>query len=248
LRYHLTRVSSNSKLGPIPVVTSSPNTCPSTCDLKGAGCYAEHGPLAIHWRNVAQGGISIDQLCSDLQSLPRKQLWRYGQAGDLPQSLEDCNKLAKANRGRPVICFTHRRDLDTVNHMKAQGFHVNLSADNMEQADDFSAAGHSVVLVLPSEMGKLSNETISEYRKRMGGTLRRKTPRGQTIVVCPQTFLNNVTCSSCGICSRPRLRGEIIGFPAHGTRRKMVDRNINAKRRERFPVDDSDAGVRTSGT
>ena len=41
--YHLTKVSSNRKTGPIPVSTTTSDSCPPTCSLKGAGCYAEQG-------------------------------------------------------------------------------------------------------------------------------------------------------------------------------------------------------------
>ncbi len=45
-----TRVSSNAKTGPIPVTTTSEETCPVSCPLKRNGCYADAGPLALFWR------------------------------------------------------------------------------------------------------------------------------------------------------------------------------------------------------
>lgn len=48
--YHFTRVSGNAKCGPIPVTTTSADSCPPTCSFKGNGCYAESGPLAMHWK------------------------------------------------------------------------------------------------------------------------------------------------------------------------------------------------------
>ena len=86
MRYHFVEVSRNAKLGPIPVVTSTKQTCPTACPLMGAGCYAEHGPLAIHWKRVSEGqaGGSLTELCNRIRKMPKHQLWRYGQAGDLP--------------------------------------------------------------------------------------------------------------------------------------------------------------------
>ena len=52
---HLTLRSANAKTGPIPVSTSSIQTCPPSCLLKEAGCYANSGPLAIHWKAVNEG-------------------------------------------------------------------------------------------------------------------------------------------------------------------------------------------------
>lgn len=53
--YHFTRASGNVKTGPIPVTTTSADSCPPTCSFKGNGCYAESGPLALHWRAVSSG-------------------------------------------------------------------------------------------------------------------------------------------------------------------------------------------------
>jgi hypothetical protein len=53
--YHFTRVSGNAKCGPIPVTTTSADSCPPTCSFKGNGCYAESGPLALHWKAVSSG-------------------------------------------------------------------------------------------------------------------------------------------------------------------------------------------------
>ena len=52
---HLTTKSSNKKVGPIPVSTSSHLNCPQTCPYLNNGCYADGGPLALHWRKVTEG-------------------------------------------------------------------------------------------------------------------------------------------------------------------------------------------------
>src|SRR6476661_325903 len=123
MKFLFTRVSRNRKVGPLPVVTASKDTCPDTCPLRGAGCYAEHGPLALVWAKVF---LSLDQLCRHIRSLPRGQMWRYGQAGDLPKDPKAREKLIKSNASRPVICYTHHRDLEMVRDATARGFHVNV--------------------------------------------------------------------------------------------------------------------------
>ena len=52
---HLVRKSRNGKTGPIPVSTTSGDTCPNACPLKGSGCYAKSGPLGMHWQKVSSG-------------------------------------------------------------------------------------------------------------------------------------------------------------------------------------------------
>ena len=71
-RYHLTKKSSNIKTGPIAVSTTSKDSCPATCPLKGNGCYAESGPLLLHWNKVSDGsrGFTIDGFIDVLKTLP----------------------------------------------------------------------------------------------------------------------------------------------------------------------------------
>jgi hypothetical protein len=115
MQYYFTRVSSNRKTGPMPVVTASKKTCPTSCPLQDNGCYAEAGPIAIRWRAVTSGskGISFADLCRRIRRLPRGQIWRYGQAGDLPGEGDEIDgeqlgELAAANARRPAIVFTHK--------------------------------------------------------------------------------------------------------------------------------------------
>lgn len=53
--YSLTRKSRNSKTGPIPVSTTSAETCPAACPFKGSGCYADGYPLKGRWDEVTRG-------------------------------------------------------------------------------------------------------------------------------------------------------------------------------------------------
>ena len=70
-RFHLSRVSSNKKTGPIPVTTTSRNSCPPTCAMRPA-CYAMTGPLALHWDKVSNGerGKTWRDHLADLATLP----------------------------------------------------------------------------------------------------------------------------------------------------------------------------------
>src|SRR3712207_260540 len=101
MRFYFTPVSRNAKTGPMPVVTASNETCPSSCPLMRNGCYAEQGKLGLFWAEVSQGTrptLSFDELELKLKGLPRGQIWRYGQAGDLPEDPGLVARLAAANR------------------------------------------------------------------------------------------------------------------------------------------------------
>jgi hypothetical protein len=221
LRFHLTRVSRNRKTGPIPVATSSRTTCPDSCSLKRRGCYADSGPLRIHWDKVTETGVTFDEFLRQIARLPRNQLWRYGQAGDLPPRREDVLRLAKANGRRPVIAYTHRRDIDGYREAERLGFHINLSADNLGEAETLKQTGLSVVVVLPAEYQRVANEPIGEYRRRMGGNLSLETPDGSPVAICPATY-TDTDCARCQACDKPRSGGTIIGFPAHGSFKSSI--------------------------
>lgn len=233
--YYLTKVSRNSKTGPIPVSTSSRRTCPPSCPLLRNGCYAEGGPIRIHWDQISSGerGMPFEEFLQEIRKLPRNQLWRYGQAGDLPGEgdaidREALAELARANRSRPVIAFTHKPptsyNMGALREARTLGFQVNLSADDLKEADDLADTGFPVVVVLPPEMGRKTvrgkwAETLSEYRSRLKGH-RLETPKGRKIAVCPAQY-TDTQCSDCRVCSHSR-KGVIIGFPAHGNKRNKI--------------------------
>lgn len=216
-RFHLTRLSANMKTGPMPVSTTSSDTCPVRCTLRGNGCYAAAGKLSIHWRAVSDGrrGGDLDQFCEDIKGLPRRQLWRYAQAGDLPGdgSLIDrdaLKKIVSANRGRTGFGYTHYDphipdNADAIAHANDMGFTINLSAETLQEADEFVNLNIApVVVLLPS--------TQTEHLV---------TPAGVPVMVCPATA-GKTNCAQCGICANPN-RAAVIGFPGHGPGKAKVD-------------------------
>lgn len=235
--YHLTLKSTNSKVGAIPVSTTSSTTCPTSCPLKGNGCYAQSGPLAIHWKAVTDGkrGMTFDEFTQQISSLPVGQIWRYAQAGDLPGEGDAIDRdqlraLAGANAGRPVIAYTHKppvgANLDALQEAASLGMRINLSADSLDEADDFIDIGLPAVVVLHEDYGRKTSkgewsESLSEYRARLK-TLVRTTPRGRDIAVCPATFVDT-NCAACGICANKSQIDVVVGFPAHGTSRKKIN-------------------------
>jgi hypothetical protein len=223
MRYHFTRKARNSKTGPIPVTTTSSDTCSDACPLKASGCYASAGgPLAMHWRRVDAGerGGTLDALCARIAALPVGQLWRHNQAGDLPGMGDTIDTsalcdLVEANAGKRGFTYTHKpmnseANRDIVQFANRKGFTVNLSANTLAHADQLADLGIApVVTVLPSDAsGKLS------------------TPAGRKVVICPATYRDDVTCKSCGLCQRQR--DAIVGFPAHGTQAKRANEIANS--------------------
>lgn len=219
MHVRLTLKSRNSKTGPIPVSTTSADTCPDACPLKAAGCYAAHGPLAMRWQEVTNGSHGTadwDAFCASIAALPAGQAWRHNQAGDLPgeNNAIDRRKLAKlvaANAGRMGWTYTHKpmtpANRSAVANANAAGFVVNLSADTLAEADSLAdLAIAPVVVVLDAPEGTRAAA---------------RTPAGRRVVICPATYREDVTCASCLLCARGK-RHVVVGFPAHGQSAKAA--------------------------
>ena len=218
---HLTVKSGNRKVGPIPVSTTEQSTCPVSCPLnttQGGGCYANGGPLKLHWNKVSDGtrGSTLAAFNDKIRALPVGQLWRHNQAGDLPGDGYNVDALAvesiaNANIGKRGFTYTHydtsdHHNRDAIRKANRAGFTVNLSSDNPEHADQLAnhKAGPVVTLLLGDQT---ENST---------------TPEGRKVVVCPATIKDGVSCASCGLCQRQEVGGKerpIIGFPVHGTQK-----------------------------
>jgi len=219
MQVHLTLKSANAKTGPIPVSTTTKDSCPPDCAMRDA-CYAASGPLALHWAKVTSGARGTDwpTFTASIAGLPDGQLWRHNQAGDLPvdNGTIDAVKLGQlvhANTGRRGFTYSHHRDtasIDWIRHANAWGFTVNLSANDLQDADTL-ADKHAgpVVVVLPSTQ-----------------TANTRTPAGRPVVVCPATQRDNVSCTTCELCARQR--DVIVGFPGHGTRKRTIDIRLAA--------------------
>ena len=223
MKIHLTLISQNGKTGPIPVTTSESSTCPNECPFKKSGCYADSGPLAIHWSKVSKGerGDSLDALANQIKAFPRGQVWRHNQAGDLPgfSNAIDSEKLSQivaANKGRRGFTYTHKpcegdsnqstSNRAAVRFANREGFTVNLSANNISHADrlvDLQAG--PVVCVVPEATQDVFY-----------------TPQGRKGIVCPAQQRDDITCANCQLCSRAN-RSVIIGFRAHGTSKRKAE-------------------------
>ena len=237
--YHMTRVSGNVKTGPMPVSTSGEQTCPPACPYKNNdGCYAKSGPMRFHWQAISQGtrGHTWPEFLEIVATLPLKQLWRHNQAGDLSglaneiddgklQELVTVNKKAglhgftythkpmweDLDAKIPVSAKTAARNREAVKKANQGGFTINLSADTLAEADRLAALDIGpVVVVLPQE----TPESLL-------------TPEGRKVIVCPAQTRDRMTCVNCKLCANTD-RDVIIGFQAHGSGSKIVERTLTA--------------------
>ena len=218
---HTTIKSNNRKVGKIPVTTTSADTCPDVCPFNNAnegGCYANGGPLAMHWAKVTkrERGDGWSTFIAKVKSFKVGELWRHNQAGDLAGDGKlldaDANaELADANTGKRGWTYTHypvltsEHNAQVVKHMNDKGFVVNLSGNNLKHADALYELGiEPVTTVLPAD--QMTNTT---------------TPKGRKVVVCPAVVKDDVACVDCQLCAR--MRDAIVGFPAHGASKRKAD-------------------------
>jgi hypothetical protein len=218
--FHLSLVSDNTKTGPIPVSTTSKNSCDLRCPLMDHGCFGDNFPLSLHWDKVSSGerGMSLEEFCERIADLPDGQLWRHNQVGDLPGNrftgllhAAKVRRIVYANQGKKGFTYCHYdptkpQNARILKWANENGFTVNLSANTLPQADaykDLAIAPVTVVLPIQQKTNV-------------------KTPKGNLVVVCPAETHDGVTCESCGLCAW-KDRQVIIGFPAHGIRKKQAE-------------------------
>jgi hypothetical protein len=224
LRFALTKSSSNSKTGPIPVTVSSRATCPDNCPFKEAGCYADVGFYTrIHWDAVTRGerGKPLAQFLEQIQALPAGQLFRHNVSGDLPHTAGRISRrfmrsMTAAAKGKRGFTYTHhsigpayRENAALLRYANRNGFTVNVSTESEKGADYVLEAGLPAVLVVPS------TETRTAWR----------TPAGNAVVICPAQRSDSHTCSDCALCHNRGAR-VVIAFKAHGMGKTKVEAAI----------------------
>ena len=227
VKVHISKKSSNSKVGKIPVTTSEAGTCPTTCPMWD-GCYAKTGPQSWHWRKVTAGerGGTWDDLAAFVSQLNAGQLWRHNVSGDLPYvtapdgqeliNLALLKQLIDANKssGAKGYTYSHHKlnthNLEALKYANNNGFTINASCESLEQCDDARALGLPAVFVVPSD------EVTPE-----------RTPAGHKVTVCPAQLHEKVSCSNCRLCSYSN-RSQIVAFLSHGARSKKVNAKLRA--------------------
>lgn len=219
MHIHFTESSGNSKTGAMLVTTQSEDTCPD-CPFKGSGCYAKYGPLKMHWDKVSAGDRAKDweAFLAAIKAQQKGSFWRMSQAGDLPGKGNRINRrkleeVVTANHGYRGFTYTHKpltkANREMIKYANDNGFTINLSADNLADADKKAALNIGPVAVpIPTDY---SPEDL-------------RTPEGRKVVVCLHDT-HGLTCRQCGLCAVAG-RKSIVGFPAHGTGKRKIEQQL----------------------
>lgn len=226
--------SANRKVGKIPVSTTEADSCPAQCPLRGTDCYARFGPLGMHWRKIGKDGRGTmwTLFCRAVAKFAPGQLWRHNQAGDLPKleapegydgpdriDAELAFELSRASEHTKGWTYTHYDPTDAMNAAVisemngVDGLTVNLSADNLDQADEYYNLGIGpVCVILPKNAPTRGN----------------RTPNGLPVVTCPAQTQEEMSCDRCKLC-QVRDRKSIVGFLAHGTASKRLSEKLEGE-------------------
>ena len=241
---HVTKISSNVKLGPITATRTKSETCPPTCGLFSSGeCYDLQGNTAIHRRRVDNETYDLLTFSKFLDKMAGfTRIFRWGVGGDLPNHMHNPERIDSHflsmlldrvhSLSMRMIAFTHKpvragtrgATREDASHNRralrkalnrAPSVTVNVSCESNAELDQAMAMGFDCVVTQPID-------SPNTYR----------TPAGNRVVKCLALQQDHTTCSSCGngnpLCSR-RDRGYAIGFDAHGTRKgALSDRIIQA--------------------
>lgn len=215
-RVAFTAKSSNAKVGPMPVTTSSEDTCPPECPLYRNGCYAKAGfHTRMHWDKVTSGERGLDHggFMAKISRLKPNTLWRHNVAGDLQGENGHIDgpklwDLVQANTGKRGFTYTHYSPTKGENKgfiegANRAGFTVNMSCNSPQEAiATLGTIAAPLVTIVPSDYWAEGN-TVGP------------------IIRCPAEYKEAVNCKSCQLCQRAE-RKTIVGFTVHGTKAKQA--------------------------
>lgn len=208
----LTQISHNKKTGPIAVSSTGWSSCPPTCGAREI-CYAMKGyHTRIHADKITreERGVPPEQFIKQVAALPPATLFRHDVAGDLWHNRGRIDRtllklLTQATSHlRAAWTYTHHKpdswNQYAIRKASAEGFTVNLSTEDLDQAVALKRRGYPVTCIV----------------KDMPETFRHK---GVTFIRCPHQVDGGKTqCISCGdghpLCSRAG-RSFIIAFEEH---------------------------------
>lgn len=211
-------VSSNAKIGPASATYVSQSSCPTSCPLRGAGCYAESGPMAIHTRRLNKANptaspveVARAEAAAIEEKISGRLDLRLHVVGDCAtdEAAEIVSKaaLAAMKPGRKVWAYTHAAA--DVKRESWGAVSVLASGETPEQIKAAQAKGYATAMIV----SKFKQDGLYEED-------------GLKILPCPNQT-RDVTCVECRLCmddTRLHEKGITIGFTPHGSRFKVVQR------------------------
>lgn len=214
-------ISDNTKLGKISMTATSQESCPSSCPLRGQGCYAEAGrPNLVTQRlnrSTVTNPVEIATAEAELiRKLSGRRMLRLHTVGDCYVD-EGAKILAQAakehtdKKGMPVYTYTHGHDTKRESWGEIS---VLRSCETFSQVKKAHADGFASAMVVDSHDSK----TATKHE-------------GFTIIPCPQQTGAAKNCSECRLCAMDKklhAKKAVIAFAIHGARQKRAKEILNS--------------------
>ena len=231
---HITKKSSNRKIGNIPCSITEESSCSPTCPFINSGCYAKTGPDSWNWKKISNGTqknlTDWSGLCSFLKAQKPGQLMRINVAGDLLHQngvidQKALSQLVKANKNKRAWTYTHhkmsRQNFEAIEQANKDGFTINISTESLPAVDKIIDLKLPAVTVISDKNNYLKPYKGSDNRTYYKVTKQLRTPKGRKVVVCLAQLQENVTCETCQLCTKQR--DFPVAFVAHGNQVKKVN-------------------------
>lgn len=215
----VTEQSANSKTGKVSATYAAQQTCPSSCPLRGQGCYAEGGMVGMQTRRLNASRQAKRATMEELAMAEAKGIRKL--TGRLPLRIHvvgdaTTNQAAtilglaagehRAKHGQPVWTYTHA--WRSVSRSSWAGVSVLASCESTKDAKVAIAKGYAAAIVVER------HESAKAYVKD-----------GMRLVPCPQQTGRAKDCLSCGLCMRGevlKMAGSVIAFEVHGQQVKKA--------------------------
>jgi hypothetical protein len=222
LNYSFTSHSNNKKIGNIAAVSTSSQSCPTTCALFDE-CYGKLHFTGMQWRKLDKSGLDFVQVMDLIHALKKRSKLRFNVVGDLAHQdgIIDAVKLLKLanvvkNRMIDTILYTHH-SIDNALNVSAlklafsKGLHANISCEDTDKAKLALNHGLNAVIVLPTG-------SIHKVIKH----------DGLNIVRCPAEYKDTIQCANCMICAKDRVQKRVVvAFTAHGAKKRALSEKLS---------------------
>jgi len=226
----LSPVSDNRKTGPICVTYVAEVTCPGDCPLAGE-CYGRNGHLGGHWARLnedaaALGATALDAAREEaalIRACPALSDLRLHVVGDCPddECAREVSGAAEEYMARgaaaEVVAFTYTHAWRTVARASWGGVSVLASCETPFDLLAARGLNYAAALVVP------------EFTSDRAYPIALPDGSSTTLVPCPYQT-RGVQCVRCRLCmDADRLLRDnlVIGFAAHGARRKSLVRTLD---------------------
>lgn len=214
-------ISDNSKIGKISMTAASQDSCPPTCPLRGAGCYAEVGRANLVTARLnasdIKSPIEIAKLEAEaIRKLSGRRMLRLHVVGDCyidegAKILAEAAAEHTAKSGKPVFTYTHGH---TTKRESWGDISVLRSCETIAQVQRAHDAGFAAAMVVDRhETGKAIKQD------------------GFNLVPCPQQIGTKNNCADCKLCTKDALLHKqkiVITFAIHGAREKRAREVLNS--------------------